>query len=233
MTDERMKAGLMLEVFEALKSFLREMGATKLVYKAVPHIYHRYPAEEDLYGLFRSDARLVRRDISSAIANDYRLPLSKGRKYAVKQARKVGLIFRKSHDFRSFMNIEEDILAKKYNTKPTHSTLEIETLAARFPENIKLFGAFDHDVMTAGVIVYEHRRVAHTQYIATTDQGKISGALDLIVDNLVNEVYNGKEYFDFGISTESLGTVLNLGLIENKQSYGARAIAHDFYELLI
>jgi len=57
------------------------------------------------------------------------------------------------------------------------------------------------------------------------------GALDLILDVLLNETYVDKPYFDFGISTEDGGRTLNVGLVENKESYGARAVAYDFYEL--
>jgi hypothetical protein len=41
---------------------------------------------------------------------------------------------------------------------------------------------------------------------------------------------SSKKYFDFGISSEKNGRYLNIGLIQNKESFGARAIAYDFYE---
>ena len=63
-SDTQMKTPLMLEVFEALAAHLRAAGISRLIYKAVPHIYHLLPAEEDLYALYRHDARLVRRDVS-------------------------------------------------------------------------------------------------------------------------------------------------------------------------
>ena len=36
------------EIFTELNKYLCAEGIKKVVYKAVPHIYHRYPAEEDL-----------------------------------------------------------------------------------------------------------------------------------------------------------------------------------------
>src|SRR5438270_7744382 len=50
--DARMTVETMLEVFEATLSHLREAGIARLLYKAVPHIYHRSPSEEDLYALY-------------------------------------------------------------------------------------------------------------------------------------------------------------------------------------
>ncbi|HJR05813.1 MAG TPA: GNAT family N-acetyltransferase [Pyrinomonadaceae bacterium] len=230
-TDERMKAALMLEVFDAARAHLREQGITKLIYKAIPHIYHRVPAEEDLYALYRAGARLFRRDISSTVLMSERLPFSKGRKYSVKQAQKRGLRVEQSFDFQTFMAMEADLLGEKYGARPVHTAAEIELLAARFPDNIKLFAAFDGAQMLAGVVVYESSEVAHAQYISASDEGKQSGALDLIISYLINEYYAHKKYFDFGISTEDEGRYLNTGLIENKQGFGGRAIVYDFYEV--
>ena len=233
LTDERMKAALMLELFGALEQFLQERGVSKLVYKAVPHIYHRLPAEEDRYALFRYGARLFRCDISSTIYTRARLPFSKGRRWAVKQARKAGVRVERSYDFRSFIRMEEELLAAKYRTKPTHTGPELELLASLFPEKIKLFTAVSGGIVVAGSVIYEYGHVAHAQYIAATDEGKRMGALDLLFDYLLSEHYSSVDYFDFGISTENAGTYLNQGLIENKQSFGARAIVHEFYELEI
>src|SRR5437660_5256996 len=94
-SDKAMKASVMLEVFAALRAHLIESGLKSLIYKAVPHIYHQSPAEEDLYALFRHNAKMVRRDISSAILLKDKLPFSKGRKWAIKQAQKHGLEVRK------------------------------------------------------------------------------------------------------------------------------------------
>jgi hypothetical protein len=73
--------------------------------------------------------------------------------------------------------------------------------------------------------------VAHAQYIAATAQGKELAALDAVLEVLLEETYAEKPYFDFGISTERGGRYLNEGLINYKESYGARAIAYDHYEL--
>lgn len=231
-TDSTMKAALMLELFDALEEYLKQHGVKKLIYKAVPHIYHRLPAEEDLYALFRKGARLSRRDVSATILASERLPFSKGRRWSIKQARKHSLEVVRSHDFETFMGIEEQLLGEKYGATPVHRADELALLAGRFPDNVKLFAAHAAGgAMLAGVVIYESAQVAHAQYIGAGAEGKKIGALDLILDHLINDYYSDKKYFDFGISTEDAGRRLNAGLIENKQSYGARAVVHDFYEL--
>lgn len=230
-SNHNMKVALMLEVFEAARVHLQDKGIAKMIYKAIPHIYHRLPAEEDLYALFRYGARLFRRDVSSTIEMKERLPLSKGRKYALTLASKHGLEVKRSLDFKTFMAIEAHVLEKKYDAKPVHTDVEIGMLAERFPENIKLFGAYKDQEMLAGVIVYESPQVAHMQYIGVTGEGKKIGALDVIMNHLINDYYAEKKYLDFGISTEDDGRNLNAGLIENKQSFGGRAVVYDFYEM--
>ncbi len=57
------------------------------------------------------------------------------------------------------------------------------------------------------------------------------GAMDYLLDALVNNVYVGKPYVDFGISMIEGGRKLNAELVRNKESFGARATVYDFYEL--
>jgi hypothetical protein len=230
-TDERMRTPTMLGLFEALHEHCRAHGMTRVVYKPVPHIYHRLTAEEDLYALFVCHGRLVRRDVSSTIVMRDRPGLSKGRKWAVKRAKGNGIHVRPSGDFERFMAIEEENLRTKYGTKPTHSAAELRLLAERHPEHIKLYGAYKDDRLLGGVVVYENRHVVHAQYIATTQEGRDLAALDCVIDGLLNDIYADKMFFDFGISTEDGGKTLNVGLIENKESYGARAVAYDWYEV--
>lgn len=230
-TDDKMKTPTMLELFDALHQHCRSEAIERVIYKPVPHIYHRLSAEEDLYALFVRDGRLVRRDVSSTVVVRERPGLSKGRKWAVKRAKAHGVEVRLSGDIEGFMAIEEENLRAKYGVKPTHSAAELRLLAERHPDHIKLFGAYRGETLLGGIVVYENRHVVHAQYIATTPEGREIAALDCIVDGLLNEVYADRTYFDFGISTEENGRKLNVGLIENKESYGARAVAYDCYEL--
>ena len=231
LTDDRMTAVRMLAVFDAFKTHYQTRGFETLIYKAIPHIYSIAPAEEDLYALFRHDARLIRRDIASAIATAHVQRRAKGRKWAVTQAAKFGIEVRETTDFGTFMHIESELLQARYGTTPVHSADELSLLAGRFPEQIRLFGAFRDERMIGGVIVYAERRVAHTQYIGGTPEAREYRALDAVLDHLLSEVYNDVAYFDFGISTEQAGRFLNTGLIQNKETWGARGIVYDCYEL--
>jgi hypothetical protein len=231
-SDRKMTVSTMLAAFDAILGHLREEGVRELLYKPVPWIYSAVPAEEDLYALFRNDARLVRRDVSSAIRLGTRLPYSKGRKHSVKRARTAGLEVARGHDFEEFMTLEAQVLEERHGAVPTHTGAELALLAERFPENIRLYTARRDGTLLAGVVMYDTPVVAHTQYIASSDEGREVGAADAVIDTLIAErEASGVAWFDFEISTEDHGRTLNAGLARNKESYGARAVVYDWWSV--
>lgn len=231
--DDNMKANYMLECFEALKFYMKENNIKKLIYKCIPYIYHQKPCEEDLYALFANNANLIRRDIASVIDLENKIKLPKGRKSEISKARREGIEVVYSENFRDFINLENKILKKYHKATAVHTADELQYLKSKFSNNIHLYEARKAGELLAGVVVYEYKSMVHTQYMANSDEGRKLGALDLIIDFLINEKYNNKKYFDFGISTEDNGRYLNVGLISQKEGFGGRAVVYDFYEICI
>lgn len=231
--DDNMKANYMLECFDVLKLYMKENNIKKLIYKCIPYIYHQKLCEEDLYALFVNSANLIRRDISSVIDLENKIKLPKGRKSEISKARREGIEVAYSENFRDFINLENEILKKYHKTIAVHTADELQYLKSKFPNNIHLYEARKYGELLAGAVVYEYKNMVHTQYMANSDEGRKLGALDLIIDFLINEKYNNKKYFDFGISTEDNGRYLNAGLISQKEGFGGRAVVYDFYEICI
>jgi hypothetical protein len=50
---------------------------------------------------------------------------------------------------------------------------------------------------------------------------------------LIENVYAEKACFDLGASNENNGRVLNEGLMDQKEGFGGRAVAHEFYRLSV
>lgn len=223
------KLPVMLEMFDTTLTYLKELGVLWLLYKTIPYIYHDVPAEEDRYALFLTQPRWVRSGALAVLDSRSRLPYQERRSRGVKKARAQGLTGSQCDDFETYWPILTELLRKVYQTRPVHTLEEIRALSHRFPENIKLFGCFDKSEMTAGVVIYESRRVARVQYVASTPAGQMSGALDLLFDHLLSEIYRDKEYFDFGTSEQDTGLRLDRGLIDQKEGFGARAVALDHY----
>ncbi len=228
-----MSTAVMLDVFSSLVNHCRGQGIKEIVYKAIPYTYHSVPADEDLYALFYFKASLFSRNVTSSIYTPLKLNFCERRLRAIKKAKQNNLTVKRSYDFKNYMQIVEDVLKERYAVKPVHTSQEIELLAQRFPNNIKLFSSFKNDNMLAGVIIYESKNVVHAQYLANSNEGRDFGALDLILNYLISDFCKIPRYFDFGISTEQAGQLLNFGLIDYKESFGARAIMHDIYKLTI
>nr|WP_262902605.1 GNAT family N-acetyltransferase [Pontibacter aydingkolensis] len=214
--------------------YFQQQGFKSIKYKTIPHIYHQVPAQEDLYSLFKYNAILYRRDVLSVIEQANPVKYSRTRRWEVKAAEAFGWSLKPSHDFRAFMCMEVQLLKEKYNASPVHTLEEITLLAKLFPDNIKLFTADKEGEIGAGIIIYETATVAHCQYIGSSEFGRANGALDALLHYLINHVYGSKMYFDLGASMDERHPVgFNTTLIANKESYGGRAVMHDFYTIVL
>jgi hypothetical protein len=160
-----------------------------------------------------------------------RLPFQERRRRKIKLAEHSALRVERSQNFEGFWGILEDNLQAAHRTKPVHSLEEIRVLHSRFPQAIRLHVCLEDDSILAGVVIYDTPMVAHAQYIASTARGRQVGALDLLISHLVENEYSHRTYFDLGISNENEGNVLNVGLVEQKEGFGARAISHQFFEM--
>ena len=223
---------VMLEVMDAAIDWMRQHDIKRLVYKPVPHIYHRYPCEEDLYALFRHNASLIETNISTTIDLTCPLPLDRGNKGNVNSARKAGITVGPSEDWSSYWQLLSTLLDTRYGTRPVHTLDEMQLLAGRFPENIRLFTATLDGELQAGVVLYLSHPVAHCQYIGASPQGKDNKALTLLFNYLIEESGKwGYRYFDFGISNEDHGRYLNEGLVRQKSRLGGRGIVYNTFEI--
>ncbi|EIM02653.1 hypothetical protein UUC_08733 [Rhodanobacter denitrificans] len=226
---QALRADATLAVFGQMADAYRALGAQRIVYKAVPHVFHAYPAEEDLYALQRMGARLTRRDLSSVIALQEPFQFTEPRRRAVRKAGRAGISLQVGTDPASFHALLSEVL-RQHHVAPTHSLQELRLLQARFPRQIVLHEARREGVLLAGALVYDLGRVVHTQYLAAAEEGRRLDALSFLLAGLIGSTYADRRYFSFGISTEQAGAVLNSGLVTQKEYFGARGIVHDCYE---
>lgn len=224
-----LRAESTLAVFEQMGSHYRAQGVARVIYKAVPHVFHAYPAEEDLYALHRLGARLIRRDLSSVIALQEPFHFTQGRRHAIAKAGKAGVVVWNQADPTEFHALLSAVL-RRHDASPTHDLVELRLLQSRFPDQIVLHEARMGGELLAGVVVYDFGRTVHTQYMAASEAGRQLDALSFLLAGLIGDVYADRRYFTFGISTEHEGRDLNTGLVAQKEYFGARAVVHDFYE---
>lgn len=228
--DRRMRSGQAIEVFAAMCDRLRELGARRCRIKALPATFAAYPSADLEYAYWRRGFSVYRRDLSSLLPLRGAPGFNAGKTYGVKKARKAGLVVSET-DIPAFHGLLRSVLQERHGAEPVHTLAEIELLKSRFPQQIFCRCALNANEVVAGALVYSYGHVWHTQYLASSAEGRESGALDLVVAELIREAgENGVDHLSFGASTLQEGRAINDGLLWQKESYGARAIVHDFYE---
>lgn len=226
-----------MDMMQAILQYYRDyMQAQKFVYKPIPYIYSSVPSGEDLYALFRAGAQLSRRLVSTCVPMRNPMKMTTLRIRQAKKAVEHGFYIDRmaegdNQTLQEFWTLLEEVLQKYHNARPTHTLQEMALLMGNFPRNIRLYIVRHEKRIVAGVVIFECRKVAHVQYIASGEEGRTYGALDLLFRHLINERYKQFDYLDLGTSNENGGRYLNEGLIHQKEGFGGRAVCYDTYEI--
>lgn len=222
----------MLEVWDVMNAFLHDNGIDTLIYKAIPYIYHRYPADEDIYALFRHGAQFQECNIAATAVIGS--PLNKygnSTKLNIDKTRRAGFRIAEEDDYTAFWTILTAHLQERYGSSPVHSLEEITLLHKRFPKEIRLFCVYLGDTLVAGMVFYIINGVAHAQYTGNTPEGMHSNAIAFLHDYLMHTEFADMHYYDFGTSNEDHGQKLNDGLLLQKNGLGGRGVAYQIFKV--
>ena len=246
-----------LALFECFVEQMRGEGIVAFDYKAMPEIYCSRGSADDRYALFRLGAEMTGCGLSEAVDLTRPIAFSEMQRRHLKGALKVNAEISEEKDLAPFMTLLENCLRERHDVSPVHTLEEMELLRSRFPQNIRVYCVRVEDRRTgetgenmerelpsssdagevifpdAGVCVYDTGRVAHAQYIATTERGRELNLLTLLFHWLMTQKYADRRWFDFGISTEDNGHYLNSGLLRQKFSYGSGSLLYPRYLLRI
>jgi hypothetical protein len=216
----------------AIAKRYREAGLSRFRYKAIPHIYHQCPADDDLYALFRLGAVRYRCDLSSTIDLRARRTVSERRKRGLRKAQKAGVkVVSDIGLLPQFWAVLGANLAERHRARPVHTLAEMQDLTVRFPEHITLVCACLDGEVIAGTLLFLSPCVHHAQYIAANQVGHDHAALDAVFEQCIDSAAQRAHYFDFGTSTEEDGQLLNDGLYRFKSEFGGGGTVAAFYEL--
>lgn len=225
-----------LSLFEAVKDYMSKNGFCRLVYKAIPFIYHKQPSEEEEYALWLNEARLDICNLSTVI--DLRslstIQLDCNRTRGRRKALYEGYSISETDSLDELWPIVEQSLQEKYDVAPVHTLDEISLLRNYYPQNIRVWVALHEGKVAGGIVVYETTQVAHSQYSHATNDAKHHGVMDFLYLHLLNyykRVRPDIRYFDFGISNEEHGRLLNSNLISYKEDFGGRGVTYKIWSL--
>ena len=222
-----------IRFFKEILKFLSQQGIEKMIFKQIPAFYNSVGSDEIDYALFLLNAKLIRMDIASVISlTGPTISYQERRSRSIKKAIKAGVIVSESNSFDDFWNlILVPNLLQRHGVKPVHTLEEIYFLSKENKGCIRQFNAYLNDRILAGCTTYETNNVVHGQYISASEEGRDTGAIDLLFDWLIRNIFKHKSFFDFGIANENDGRTINKGLLEWKEGFGARPYAHRFYEV--
>ncbi|WP_353083834.1 GNAT family N-acetyltransferase [Flavobacterium sp.] len=230
--NNKAKLSAVISIFKNVLQFLNENSIEKLIVKTIPTIYTDYFSDELEYCLFILKAKLYRRDALSVLDLTKKIVIDSNRMEGVKRGFKNELVVKEETSFDLFWNeILVPNLATKHNAKPVHTLSEITKLKNLFPNNIRQFNVYKNEELLGGTTVFVNKKVVHSQYISGNVTKNVSGSLDFLHHHLIKEVFKEYHYHDFGICNEYDGRKINKGLLFWKESFGAKTVIQNFYEV--
>jgi hypothetical protein len=218
-------------LFLQLIEHFRSEGYKEIIYKAIPSIFHKIPSEDDIYSLFKINAKNFRADLSCAVEIKSPLNLSERRLRSFKKSKKIGSIS-VNPSLPKFWEVLESNLQEKHNARPTHTLDEIQELSKIFPDKIQLVTAEIDSNVEAGILIFIQNKTLHFQYIASSQTGQKNNLLDFVINHIA-EKYSAQKFnwLNFGISTENNGLTLNSGLYQFKYEFGGGGISYKQFEI--
>lgn len=150
------------------------------------------------------------------------------KRYDLKKCEKAGLCMRPLHT-REELAAFYALLCRnlqKFDAKPVHTLEELlDFHDSRLRDEVRFTGVFEAGGrMVAGACLFwfAQARVLHTQYLATEPEIKKYVPSTYLYDSVIRTgLETGADKISFGTSTHDRGRVLNTGLIQNKEGYGA------------
>ena len=220
------------EIIRCLIQYFRTHSFHELTIKPMPDIYYSCGYSKALsFALHYHGFQVTSKEASTTLFLDNSNKSRKGRRSSIKRAQRDDrLIVKRDYCFNDFLDLENSRLREKYNTKAVHNGYEMTYLANQFPSNIHLYIVELCSNLLAGAVVFIVGKVMHLQYFSTNQLGRELAAGDLLIDYCIAEAKRlGLSIFDFGISTEKNGTIINSGLLKYKESFGGVTSVNDTY----
>lgn len=222
-----------MEIMYSVLSYCCDMlQAQQVVYKPSPTIFHRFPSQEDLYALFRVDAKRVECNVHTVVYQRHALKIRHSRLEKARQATSDGVYIER---LKGFQDDEVkrfwQLLHDKAMQPVTHSEDEICQLLKRFPQNVRALEVKKDERLLACCLLFKTHNMLHVQYIARADKDEHNGAMDVLFKHLLSGTYQQIEYIDFGANTAEHGQILVEELQRKKEDFGGRTICYDTFSL--
>ncbi len=119
----------MLAIFDAFPHAMREVGVRRLIYKAIPYIYSRQPAQEDIYAMVRNGGCISASLVSSVIDLSDPIPFDMGSRQRARKALASGIVIGESDRWEEYWTILTNLLRERFNERLDELDAAIDTAA--------------------------------------------------------------------------------------------------------
>jgi hypothetical protein len=241
MTAKELSIKQAFDLTEALMSYARKEKFGRVLLTHPPSIYSHVASDYIDFALFKNGFHYLKREISSVVslgvkADELLATYKPEVRTAINKARKLGVEIRETEsekDYEAYYKILKKNLELRHNVSPTHTLDEVFKLKSLFPEKIRLFAAFAENKLLAGVLNFDaNSRVTLAFYISHNHDEQQYRPLNLLFYELMKTyIAEGYAYLDFGIFTVNMEP--NWGLGRFKESFGARGVFRDTWEIYL
>lgn len=216
-----LKSSKIIEIVTLIINHYRSLS-NSLLMRIPEQVFSEEPIDPILYG-FQSQGFTLSTELSvSAPLQDLESRLSKSSARYIKKYKNFKLVY-DDEDYTLFHNMLVENL-KKHDASPTHSLSELLNLRNILgPQRSMLLLTKVDDQILSGVWSIKCRNTWYAFYICKdyNMQGNHSTAFSLY-QSMIESRNRGATDYCFGICTENGGSYLNTGLINFKESLGAK-----------
>ncbi len=225
-------------ITESLKEYARQNDFSRIIITTPPLVYMaRYSNYFD-FAFLQNGFRYMKREISSVVQlsgkeeNVFDLFRAEART-ATRKSIKSGVEVQISDDYEAYYEILKHNLRMRHDVAPTHSLDELIKLKNMFPEKIQLWGAYLDKKMIAGVVNFIcNENVVLAFYISDDKTYQAYRPVNQLFYHIFKwSLRENFHFYDFGIFTVNMEP--NWGLGKFKESFGARGLFRDTFEILL
>ncbi|WP_169515059.1 GNAT family N-acetyltransferase [Hymenobacter norwichensis] len=222
-------------MLDLLRVAWQTAGFRYLLVRPVPRVFCQQFSENQAFWLHQQGAELSNREMNSVLDLTQPVHIGTWRRGNLRKARLHGVVVQlaTNTDYAPYWQLLTETLAAVHGRQPVHTLAEISSLRDQNPGNLELWGAWLGHELVAGVLVFQdrHQNFVHTQYIAGNSRGKQAGAVDAVLARIITEKATEYRRLSFGIST--VQGVVNPGLLNQKEGFGATAELMETYRLAL
>jgi hypothetical protein len=221
-----------IRMVKSLNRYASDAGFDRIIMTLPPDIYNRQLNNYLEFACFRHGYTYLKREISSVLAleKDIEKNIAKFKstnRRAFRRGEKMGVRVRITDDYAGFYAILKNNLKIRHGVDPTHTLEELIDITSRYPDRVRLYGAFLNDIMIAGIVMFDaNERVTLAFYISHDERyQEYRGVNVLFKDVIADSIVRGFNYLDYGIFTVNMEP--NYGLARFKESFGAGGVFRD------